>query len=157
MSGTWKKGLEFVKPAFYIWGAMTRVRPYILVAVGLGLVMTVLAAAIIRQRPTATPTANGIVVEWTTDDESGVAQFLIMRSASNGDLVEIARIAPMGSGSTYKYTDQSVFKIQDRVFKYKIRVLLTQGGSLDSEETLPSRSISSTAKQTWGSIKAMFR
>lgn len=157
MFGKWKKGLEFVKPSFYICGAMKAVRPYGFVVMALGLVVTVLTAAIIHHGPTAESTPSGITVRWGTEDESGVTQFVILRSDTKSDFVEIALVAPKGNYSTYEYVDRSVFKVQDRIFVYKIRVLLAQGAPQETPPSFVSYSISSAAKRTWGSIKAMFR
>lgn len=128
----------------------------ILVASLFGIAATLLAA-VIRERPTAQSNGSDIVIRWATEDERGVERYDILRRAgTTGDFVTVGTERPKGNYSTYEYTDRSVFKAQGGVYQYKVRIVISQGSPLETEIVTVSF-LSSAAKRTWGSIKAMFR
>ncbi len=107
--------------------------------------------------PQARSDGNAIVVSWSMIDESDVQYYEVMRRYGvNGDFEVIAQIQKKGNNSTYEYRDLSVFKTEDGLYFYKVRIVT---GAYPAPET-PVASVShlsSTPKRTWGSIKAMFR
>ena len=58
----------------------------------------------------------------------------------------------------YEYTDQTAFKTNDQVYKYRIEIVDKDGSLSYSKEmsVLHNNGISGV-KRTWGSIKALFR
>lgn len=120
-------------------------------------VMAIAVAAVIKDRPSAVSNGSDILVRWTTEDESGVQAFVIVRRAGvDGEFLPIATVSPKGNNSMYEYADRSVFKATGGIFQYRVRV---QNGSnpLPESEIVTVSHVSSAARRTWGSIKAMFR
>jgi len=122
------------------------------------LFITVIAvAAVIKDRPTANSNGSDIIVRWSSEIEYGVQEFVVVRRAGvEGDFFPIASIPTKGDHSSYEYIDRSVFKASSGVFQYRIRVMNGQTPAPESEIVTVSH-VSSTARRTWGSIKAMFR
>ncbi len=117
----------------------------------------VVVAAVIKDRPTANSNGSDIIVRWTSENESGVQEFVVVRRAGiDGEFVPVATLATKGDHSSYEYIDRSVFKANTGVFQYRIRVMNGQTPAPESEIVTVSH-VSSTARRTWGSIKAMFR
>jgi hypothetical protein len=109
----------------------------------------------------ATPGFNGIRVVWQTVNETNVARFEIWRASisaqgSVGEFGFAGSVDLHGVGREYDFTDQVPFKATSNLFAYKVRIVFLDGSSADSE-VVRTLALSSTAKKTWGSIKAMFR
>ena len=119
------------------------------------------AAVIIKDNSVAaTPTSLGIKVVWMTVSETNVSSFEVWRAAIiSGNIQEFTRVTsvdPHGSGIEYEWTDTAPFKTSSNFFAYKVRVVFFDG-SISESVIVKSSPLSSTAKRTWGSIKAMFR
>lgn len=100
---------------------------------------------------------SSIQLEWDSEQEINLLEYKIERSASGGDFVNIGIETPKGSNSHYTYLDETIFaKITDRTYSYRIKIL-------DKDETYTYSSVVtitptlSAARETWGSIKALFR
>ena len=135
----------------------------VVVLVGLVLLFGVLYANVIRKDPEAVqPQRPGpIEIKWSTDDETGVLRFYVLRScASKGVLTDFIVVSPpilpQGNGSDYVYRDDPLAKTADYFFIYKVRIHFRDGSILETKST-GTPFVSSAAKRTWGSIKAMFR
>ncbi|MEX0602292.1 MAG: hypothetical protein WD295_03055 [Bacteroidota bacterium] len=116
-----------------------------------------LFASIIKDPLSARPDGADIRLSWTTGSEAGVGRFEIQRrSGHEGEFFFVARKDPQGDNSTYEYLDQQVFKSSGGIYHYRIRIVMTSGATIDTE-SVPVALVASTAKRTWGSIKAMFR
>ena len=115
-------------------------------------------AIVIKDRPTAFSNGSDIVIRWATIDESGLQRFEIVRRAGTvGDFLLVGSVEQLkGNNSSYEYVDKSVFKANSGLYQYKIRVVNGQNPAPETEIITVSH-LSSTAKRTWGSIKAMFR
>ena len=115
-------------------------------------------AVVIKDRPIAYSNGSDIIVRWSTVDESGVQRFdILRRTGTTGDFMDLTSVAQLkGNNSTYEYIDKSVFKTSSGIYQYKIRIINGQNPSPETEIVTVSH-VSSTAKRTWGSIKAMFR
>ncbi len=115
-------------------------------------------AVIIKDKPVAYSSGGDIVVRWTTVDESGVIKFDVLRRAgTSGDFTVIGSVDQLkGNNSTYEFVDQSVFKISSGIYQYKIRIINGENPPPETDVVTVSH-VSSAAKRTWGSIKAMFR
>ena len=118
---------------------------------------SVIISAVIKDQPTAHSDGSAIIVEWNTLDESGVVRFDVMRSTDvNGTFFAVGSREPTGNNSSYKYTDNQVFKATGGFYVYKIRTYFGDRPPVDSE-TASVQHLSSAYRRTWGSIKAMFR
>lgn len=126
------------------------------------LVLIIVAATafsiVIKDRPTASSYGSDIVIRWNTVDETGVQKFEILRrSGMTGDFIVIGTIDQLrGNNSSYEFVDKSVFKTTGGLYQYKVRIVNGQNPAPETEIVSVSH-VSSTAKRTWGSIKAMFR
>ncbi len=69
---------------------------------------------------------------------------------------DIATLDPHPDNPFYSYTDKSVYKTNDYIFVYRLKIVDNNGQLSYSDQASVSLSISGV-KRTWGSIKAMFR
>jgi hypothetical protein len=137
---------------------MNRLLRYFLLLAAVAVLFATAYAMVIKDKPVAYSNGSDIVVRWSTIDESGVQQFdVLRRTGTNGDFTVIVSIDQLkGNNSTYEYVDKSVFKVSSGIYQYKIRIINGQNPSPETDPVTVSH-VSSTAKRTWGSIKAMFR
>jgi hypothetical protein len=137
---------------------MKHVARYSLLIVTVAAIFATAYAVVIKDKPVAYSNGSDIVVRWSTVDEMGVQRFDILRRAgTSGDFTVISSVAQLkGNNSTYEFVDKSVFKISSGVYQYKIRVINGQNPAPETDPVTVSH-VSSAAKRTWGSIKAMFR
>jgi len=137
---------------------MKKLGRHSLLLVALALVFVTAYAVVIKDKPVAYSNGSDIVVRWTTMDETGVQRFDILRRAgTTGDFTNIASIDQLkGNNSTYEYVDKSVFKENSGIYQYVVRIINGQNPAPETDPVTVSH-VSSAAKRTWGSIKAMFR
>ncbi len=100
--------------------------------------------------------ADNIILSWHTMQEGNLTETVVMRKVHNGVYSEIARIDAKGDNSSYNYTDENAFKIEDGVYVYKLKFVNNDGTSSFSSEQAVTH-LTSVEKRTWGSIKALFR
>ena len=99
---------------------------------------------------------DNVQVEWQTGTESNINHYSIQRRTPQTSFVEIATLQPKGSNSLYTYVDQSIYKTNDVIFIYQLKIVDSDMQATYSIERSASPNISGI-KRTWGSIKAMFR
>jgi len=99
---------------------------------------------------------DNVQIEWQTGTESNINHYSIQRRTPQTSFVEIATIQPKGSNSLYTYVDQSIYKTNDVIFIYQLKIVDSDMQATYSIERSASPNISGI-KRTWGSIKAMFR
>lgn len=115
-------------------------------------------AQVISSSLTAEPRENYIVLRWSTNDESGIEKFQILRKeVSQGEYMIVSDVAKKGNNSNYIYEDRTVFKTSGRVFQYMVRAYNPSNIIAEEKTTIVSYGLSSAARRTWGSIKSMFR
>jgi len=153
--------LVFYAGRFYISDVMRSTFLLSVLILIVALAVTTAFAVVIKDRPTAYSNGSDITLRWTTDEETGVQRFEIVRAVWEltqwGPFVLVGSVDQLkGNNSSYEYVDKSVFKSSAGVYGYRIRVI---NGSNPAPETEPVSvsHLSSAAKRTWGSIKAMFR
>ncbi len=117
-----------------------------------------LFAVVIKDTPRARSSNGDIIITWNTVEENGVQRFEVMRRAgTTGDFQVIGSVTQLkGDNSSYEYIDRSVFKATVGIYQYKIRVINGQSPAPETSIVTVSQ-VSSAARRTWGSIKAMFR
>ena len=120
---------------------------------------TLFAQDVISEIPTAYSNGTDIVVQWRTVSESGVARFEIERaSGTEGNFMLVGtKIALRENNSAYEFVDRQVFKNAGGIYQYKVVVVMDDGKRLPTPFVTTVSHLSSTARRTWGSIKAMFR
>ena len=100
---------------------------------------------------------NSIQLEWDSGQEINLLEYQIERSASGGEFAPIGNHSPKGSNSHYTYLDETVFaKITDRTYSYRIKIV-DKDQSFTYSPVVTVTPILSAARETWGSIKAIFR
>lgn len=109
------------------------------------------------------PGLNKVTLKWNSEGENNLKAFEIQRAIINQDQEleknKIAALEAKGSAqnrSEYVYEDNSVFKTTGRTYYYRLKIVDQDGRFTYSPVITVSPTISS-ARQTWGSIKAMFR
>ncbi|MFA7360089.1 MAG: hypothetical protein WC139_03535 [Candidatus Kapaibacterium sp.] len=103
--------------------------------------------------------SDGILLEWKTGDENGTAKFEIERSASTpNSFIYVKTVNANGSNSYYSYQDNSVDmnKSTSSVYYYRLKCQ-NSNGSYSYTNTITVVHTVSGIKNTWGSIKAIFR
>ena len=122
------------------------------------LMAATVSAVVIKDRPTAQSNGNDVTIRWNTSDEGGVVRFdVLRRSGTAGDFMIVGSVDQLkGNNSTYEFVDKSAFKSTGGFYQYKVRII---NGQVPAPETeiVPVAHLTSAAKRTWGSIKAMFR
>ncbi len=110
----------------------------------------------------AQPGFNQVTLKWTTENEINLKGFEIERSFDNSSdnnfkLVEFVKASEeLKNRKEYTYEDKSVFKQFDRTFYYRLKVV-DKDNSFTYSKVISVIPTISSARQTWGSIKAMFR
>ncbi|RPI74063.1 MAG: hypothetical protein EHM47_04640 [Ignavibacteriales bacterium] len=97
-----------------------------------------------------------IKIEWETGEEINLNQYIIERKTPESNFVSIASVQPKGNNSYYSYIDESIFKQNDYVFNYRLKII-ENSGDFSYSSTISVSLNPSSVKKTWGSIKAMFR
>ena len=101
--------------------------------------------------------SDNVRLEWQTSEETNLQKFVIERKTPQSSFTEIASVSPKGNNSNYVFTDQNAYKTNDMVFVYRLKIVDNNDQVTYSADVTVTHSISSVAKRTWGSIKAMFR
>jgi len=104
----------------------------------------------------ANPSNNSVIVEWVTKSESGVAQFVILRSFDDKVFEEISRVDSKGVGNNYSYTDDKVFFKDSQVVFYMLRAVRSDDSVIEETESWFVHPNISGIYRTWGAIKALF-
>lgn len=103
----------------------------------------------------AEPSPNTTTLNWKTGQENDIDVFHIERSANNQDFQKVGEVEPKGNSSSYEFLDESISRIKN-IYYYRLKVV-NNNGSFQYSESLPVIPNVSGIKQTWGSIKALFR
>jgi len=105
----------------------------------------------------AFPKDNGIVLEWDSGIELEMNGYEIQKSVSDGKFMVVSTIKALGSNSSYSYFDESVFaKSTVRTYSYRLK-MLDKDGTFSYSKMVSVTPTLSAARETWGSIKALFR
>ncbi len=98
---------------------------------------------------------GNVVITWQTTTETNLKHFVIERKSINGSFVEIAIVQPQAD-KNYRYVDQTAYKTSDAFYVYRIKIVCYNEVDHYSAAMSVDHNVSS-AKRTWGSIKALFR
>jgi hypothetical protein len=101
-------------------------------------------------------------LSWTANGETSSMEFIVERKTSGTDYAKIATVK-VNDTHSYQYQDRTIYKTTGSTYYYK--VLLVEINSVNSGNLNIVSSSSekmliphiSGIKNTWGSIKAMFR
>lgn len=126
------------------------------ISLALLVIASVFASAFI-QSITARSDGENVIIEWKTGEESSsLTKFVVERKTPNNGFIEIGTVNPKGSNSFYSFVDNNIFKGNNYIFTYRLKIVDNNSQISYSSEVSVSHSISGV-KRTWGSIKAMFR
>jgi hypothetical protein len=103
---------------------------------------------------------NQVVLKWIATAETNLKGYQISRSFDGVSFEKIAFVEAKSNTSgekTYTYIDKSVFKSTGRTYYYKLFFIQTDDSSAEYGKVITVEPTISIARQTWGSIKAMFR
>ncbi len=122
------------------------------------LVAGVLYAATELQYFTGKNESDTILLEWKTGSEDNLNRFEIERSASEpNNYMNIGSVTAIGSNSYYYFRDNaSVQNNSVPVFYYRLKIVDNNGNYVYSQ-TITVTHVISSVRDTWGSIKAIFR
>lgn len=105
------------------------------------------------------PARNKVTLKWTAEAEVNLKAFEIERGLDERTFEKIATIEAKGNPTTktdYSYEDNTVFKTTARVYYYRLKII-DRDESYTYSNTIHVNPTISSARATWGSIKAMFR
>lgn len=138
-------------------------RGALLTVVGIFASLSIVFAGAIVTGFRGEPGFNKVTLKWTAEGENNLKTYEIQRALINQDQEleknKITAVEAKGSAQTrteYAYEDNSVFKTDGRTYYYRLKIVDQDGRFTYSPIITVSPTISS-ARQTWGSIKAMFR
>lgn len=122
------------------------------------LVAGVLYAATELQYFTGKNESDTILLEWKTGAEDNLNRFEIERSASEpNNYMNIGSVTAIGSNSYYYFRDNtSVQNNSVPVYYYRLKIVDNNGNYVYSQ-TITVTHVISSVRDTWGSIKAIFR
>lgn len=103
----------------------------------------------------AEPSPNKITLNWKTGQEIDISLFHVERSLNNEDFQKIGEVSPKGSNSSYEFIDDNISRLKS-IYYYRLKIV-NNDGTFQFSESLPVIPNVSVIKQTWGSIKALFR
>jgi hypothetical protein len=101
-------------------------------------------------------------ITWECGYNDNIAYFEVYRSNNKEDvgrqLITPEKVFPNQdrTSSYYKYRDGEFYRAIIDIFYYRVKIVYKDGSSVLSSIVSTSYA-ASTAKRTWGSIKAMFR
>jgi len=131
-----------------------------MILVLLGCVVTAAWAGSIVKDFRGEPGYNKVTLRWKSESESNLKGFEIERSFDRNVWAKVGFVEARGIaiGSTeYTFEDRSVFKPNDRTFHYRLKIVDRDNTFTYFGEIITVSASISSARQTWGSIKAMFR
>ncbi|MCP5063707.1 MAG: hypothetical protein GY936_14765 [Ignavibacteriae bacterium] len=134
---------------------MNKFKLLILIAVLLN--FTILFGSAFVQFFDADSNGDNIILTWQTSDEQNVQQFEILRGPDKDNLTSIATIASQGNNSSYTYIDKNAYKTNSSFYAYGLVVVDYDGSKTDPLTIGVKHDGVSGIKNTWGSIKALFR
>jgi len=105
----------------------------------------------------ATPSNNSVIVEWITKSESGVSQFVILRSIDDQNFIEIGKVNSAQAGDNYSFTDDNVLFKDSQTFFYKLKAVRSDDTSIEETQSLIVHPNISGIYRTWGAIKELFK
>jgi hypothetical protein len=103
----------------------------------------------------AEPSPNKITLNWKTGQENEISLFHVERSLNNQDFQTIGEVTPKGNNSSYEFVDDNISRLKS-IYYYRLKII-NDNGTFQFSESLPVIPNVSVIKQTWGSIKALFR
>ena len=127
--------------------------------VSLTLIGTLFPGAIIAEFR-ATSASNAVELKWIVTNEVNVRGYELYRSLDDlpFEMVKFLDSQYNVAGEKiYTYIDDKVFKPTGGTYHYKLKIVENSGSVIEYDEQVTINPNISSARHTWGSIKAMFR
>jgi len=118
---------------------------------------TLIFAGALIQFFVADSDGDNIVLTWQSSSEQNVKHYQVLRGSDKDHLSMIAIVPAKGNSSSYTYVDENAYKTTDSFYAYGLVIVDEDGSKSESMYTFVSHNGVSGIKQTWGSIKALFR
>lgn len=101
--------------------------------------------------------SDTILLEWKTGTEDNLNRFEIERSASEpNNYVNIGSVTAIGNNSYYYFRDNAARQSSSPIYYYRLKIVDNNGNYVYSQ-TITVTHVISSVRDTWGSIKAIFR
>ena len=101
--------------------------------------------------------SDSVLLEWKTGTEDNLNRFEIERSASApNNYVNLGSVTAIGNNSYYYFRDNSSLQSSGQIYYYRLK-LVDNNGNYVYSQTITVTHIISSVRDTWGSIKAIFR
>jgi hypothetical protein len=132
-------------------------KPLKIASIACALLITGLLYAVTElQYFTAKNESDSILLEWKSGAEDNLNHFEIERSASEpNNFVNIGSVTAIGNNSYYYFRDNTAMN-NPPLFYYRLKLVDNNNGYTYSQ-TITVTHIISSVRDTWGSIKAIFR
>jgi hypothetical protein len=106
---------------------------------------------------TAKNESDSILLEWKTGAEDNLNRFEIERSASEpNNYMTVGTVTAIGNNSYYYFRDNVSNSPTTPIYYYRLKLVDNNGGHVYSQ-TITVTHVISSVRDTWGSIKAIFR
>jgi hypothetical protein len=117
-----------------------------------------LYAATELQYFTAKNEADTILLEWKTGAEDNLNRFEIERSASEpNNFMSVGTVTAIGNNSYYYFRDNvALMPSSVPIYYYRLKLVDNNGNHVYSQ-TITVTHVISSVRDTWGSIKSIFR
>jgi hypothetical protein len=119
----------------------------------------ILYAATELQFFTAKNESDSILLEWKTGTEDNLNRFEIERSASEpNNYMTVGTVTAIGNNSYYYFRDNVAMTNNPAtpIYYYRLKLIDNSGAHVYSQ-TITVTHVISSVRDTWGSIKAIFR
>jgi hypothetical protein len=143
---------------------IVRVRVGLVTAVSILASLSLVAAGTVITEFRGEPGYNKVTLKWHSEGEQNLKGFEIQRALTDQvqelEKNKIGFVDAKGTtlGKTeYVYEDNTVFKTSGRTYYYRLIIFDKDGQSTPYHQIISVSPTISSARQTWGSIKAMFR
>ena len=123
------------------------------------LVTAALAGSIVKDFR-GEPGFNKVTLRWKAESENNLKGYEIERSFDKNVWDKVGFVTARGvtvGSAEYTFEDRTVFKPNDRTYHYRLRIVDRDDTFTYFGEIITVSASISSARQTWGSIKAMFR
>jgi hypothetical protein len=107
---------------------------------------------------TAKNETDSILLEWKTGVEDNLNRFEIERSASEpNNFMTVGSVTAIGNNSYYYFRDNVSASLPSAsIYYYRLKLVDNNGGHVYSQ-TITVTHVISSVRDTWGSIKSIFR
>lgn len=122
------------------------------------LITGILYAATELQFFTGKNETDSILLEWKTGTEDNLNRFEIERSASEpNNYMTVGTVTAIGNNSYYYFRDEGTMDNPAAPIYYYRLKLIDHSGNHVYSQTITVTHVISSVRDTWGSIKAIFR